>query len=806
MGFREDLRFALRLLRKSPGFSLVIVLVLGVGIGANTTVFTLVNAVLFRPLPFIEGHRIVYVSSNRPSEGQQDIGSSYLDFRDWRAQARTFKGLAAWSGLGASFSDSTAAPERYNGSRMSANSFALVGERPVLGRDFTAEDERESAPAVVILGYGIWKNRYGADPGVIGRTVRINETPTEIIGVMPEGFRFPISAELWQPLRSTKQMEKRDWRGVSVFGRLKDGITLGENRSEMELIARRLEKEHPESNKGVSVSVITFNERFNGGQIRVVFLALLGAVGFVLLIACANVANLLLSRAINRTKEVSIRVALGASRWRVVRQLLVESVLLSAIGGALGLGIALFGVRAFGLAVADVGKPYWIRFTMDFTVFGYVALICVLTGILFGIAPALHATRVDFAERLKESGRGAGGGSRRMRVLSGSLVTFEIALSVVLLAGAGLLIRSFLALYQMQSGVESTGALTLRLSLPESKYPKPDVRMAFYERLLPKLASVPGVEGVVLASHLPLSGAVSWPFEIEGQALVETPRRPRVSGVIVTPGYFRLLGVPLLEGRDFEERDGEPGRQVAIANRRFVARYFAGQPALGRRVRLVRQDKPEDWLTVIAVSADVRQNNPAQADIEPLLYVPYRQDTAGWTNVIARTRRDPASLVAAMRKQVQAVDADMPVQAVTLEQSFVNQRWPFRVFGSLFAILACVALLLSGTGIYAVMAYAVAQRTQEIGVRMALGARPSSILWLVLSQGSRQLAVGLALGLAAALALTQVIATLLVQVDAADPLTFASVTSVLVLAASAAALLPVRRAQRVDPVVALRYE
>jgi predicted permease len=807
MGLREDLRFALRLLLKNPGFSFVVVLVLAVGIGANTTVFTLVNAVLFRPLPFEEGHRVMVVSSNNTSEGREDMNVSYPDLRDWRGQAKTFKGLAAWTGLAANLSDAAAAPERYVGNRMTANSFALLGQRPLLGRDFTADDERQDSPAVAIIGYGIWQNRYGRDPSALGRTVRLNEKPTQIIGVMPEGFRFPMNADLWQPFVPTNDHEKRQTRPLVVFGRLADGATVAQARTEMELIAKRLEREYPDSNKGVGVVIRTFNERFNGGQIRIVFLALLGAVGFVLLIACANVANLLLSRAIARTREISVRTALGASRFRVVRQLLTESVLLSGLGGLGGLGIALGGIRAFDRAVADTGKPYWIQFTMDFTVFAYVACICLLTGILFGVAPALHATKLDFADRLKESGRGAAGAGRRSRLLSASLVVGEVALSVVLLAGAGLMIRSFLEVQNLQAGVNAYNTLTMRVNLTEAKYPNAEARNALYDRLLPALAAIPGVDRVALTTNLPLAGSVSWRMELEGQAHVERTRLPRVSGVVVTPEYFRTLEIPLAQGRGFDENDGRAGQEVAIVNRRFVARYLAGQEPLGRRLRLVRDERSDAWLTIVGVSADVRQNSPSDAEIAPLLYLPYRYDAPGWAAIVARSRVEPSSLIAAFRKQVQSVDQDLPVfQPGTLDEFFARQRWPFRVFGSLFAILAGVALLLSGTGIYAVMAYAVEQRTQEIGVRLALGARSSSILWLVLSQGSRQLVLGLMLGLLAAFAITRAIEALLVQVQPTDPLTFGAVTALLSAAAAAACWLPVRRAQRVDPVVALRYE
>ena len=807
MNLSQDLRFGSRMLAKTPGFSAVIVMVLALGIGANTTVFTLVNAVLFRDLPFRDGHRIMFVSSNNLPKGRQQIGVSYPDFRDWRAQTKRFQALGAFSGMNANLSDGKALPERYQGNRLSANAFSLIGQAPILGRDFATQDDKPGAQAVVILGYTIWKNRYGSDPNVLGRSVRINEVPATVIGVMPEGFKFPLGADLWMPLVPEKDLEKRESRGINVFGRLADGATIADARVEMDLIAKRLQKEYPKSNEGVGIFVQTFNEQFNGGQIRVIFLALLGAVGFVLLIACANVANLLLARSLARSKEVSIRLALGASRWRIVRQLLVEAVLLGFAGGALGLGLAVFGVRAFDLAVANVGKPYWIQFTMDFRVFAYVAGICLFTGLLFGMAPAWQATRVDVNERLKEGTRGGGGGARS-RWLIGSLVVTELALAVVLLTGAGLMIRSFLQLYGMQIVASPEKVLTMRLNLADVKYPTADSRYQFYDHLMSRLGAVPGVQSAALTSNPPLNGAMGWEFELDGQPPAADGKRPTVDGLAVTPEYFRTLGINLLRGRPFEHADGSTGKSAVIVSERFVSKYWPKEEPIGKRIKLVRPGQQDPWMTVIGVAQIVRQTDPTRADIDPLIYVPYRQEPLRFASVLIRAASvDATSLSSAARKEIQAIDQDLPVFGVeTLWDLFARQRWPFRVFGTLFTIFAGIALLLASVGIYAVIAYSVGQRTQEIGVRMALGANGGRILGLVLGTGMKQLAVGLAIGFAGAFGITRVLKSLLVGITPTDPITFGVVGLLLLTLAGIACWIPARRALRVDPLIALRYE
>ena len=805
MSLFQDAKFASRMLLRDPGFTAVMVFALALGIGVNATVFTLVNAVLFRGLPFEEPDRILYLSCDRPTADDRDIGVSFPDFRDWRAQSKTFRGLAGFTNRAMVIIDTVNAPERYTGVQLTANAFSLIGQKPFLGRDFRPEEDHAGAAPVVILGYSLWESRYGRDPNILGKSIRINDVPTTVVGVMPPGMKFPLRADLWTTVIPTADSEKRESRSLEVFGRLTGGASPAQARAEIQGISRQLARDFPKSNAGVTAVVMPYNDRFNGGPIRTVFLVLLGAVGFVLLIACANVANLLLARSLVRSREISIRAALGAQRWRVIRQLLVESVLVGLMGGAAGLGIAVVGVRWFDAAVANVGKPYWIVFEFDFTVFAYLAGICLATGILFGLAPALHLSKVDVTATLKEGGRGSGS-SRRVRYLSSFLVVSEVALSIVLLVGAGLMIRSFLKAYGLTSGIAAEQYLCMRLSLPEKAYPNADARLRFYERLEPRLHGVPGVESAAIVSNLPMAGAPSLKFDIEGRSPVEEDKLPGVSTVTVSPGYFRTMSNPLLRGRDFEDSDGLPGKGTVVVNQRFAAKYWPGEDPLGKRLRL-HGDGERPWLTVIALSRDFRQIRNEQGEFDPVVYVPYRGRPVAVYSLLIRATVPPTSLSTAFRKEIQAIDGSLPVFNVgTLLESFEQQRWQFRVFGTLFTVFALIALVLSAVGLYATMAYSVTRRTQEIGVRVAMGASSGSILYLVMTQGLRQLAIGLAVGLAGAFAMARVMKSLLVQVSPTDPTTFLTISAVLLTVGLFACWLPARAAMKVDPLVALRYE
>ena len=806
-----NLKYAIRMLIKDPWFTFVAVLALGLGIGVNSTVFTFVNAVLLRGLPFADGDQIVHINSRNMTEGN-GLGVSYADYQDWRAQTKSFDSLAGYQGLTANISDSGHPPERASGTRVTANAFGVIGERPVRGRDFGKEDERKGAEPVALLGHGLWKTRYGSDPNIIGRSIKINEIPTTVIGVMAEGMRFPSNADLWIPLVPDAEMERRDARGMNLFGRLRPGVKLAQAQTELTGIAKALEQQYPDTNTAVGVEVMTFNRRFNGGPIRVVFLALMGAVGFVLLIACANVSNLLLSRSARRSREIALRIALGASRGRVIRQLLLESTLLAFLGGVLGLVLSLVGVRLFDMAVADVGKPYWIRFTMDATVFAFLVAVCFATGLIFGIVPALQVSKTNLNDILKEGGRGNAGG-RRARWLASSMVVAELALTIVLLAGAGLMIRSFLKLYALDIGVDTGRMLTMRLSLAEQKYPTPEQRRLFYEALLPRLSAVPGIAAASITSAPPTAGAGPRQLEIEGRAPVDPNKLPEVTTMFVSEDYFDTLGVTMRQGRALRDADGNAGSEAVVVNARFASQLFPAEDVIGKRIRLkpggrgpdAQQQKP--WLTIVGVAPNVRQRNVQDVDPDAVAYVSYRLEPPNGTAILIRSLGDPASLTSAIREAVQATDPDQPVFNVkTMDQLFAQDRWPYRVFGTMFTIFAIIALVLASVGIYAVTAYSVTQRTQEIGVRMALGAQSRQVSWLILRQGLVQLALGLTLGTAGALATAPVLATLLVQIKPHDPVTLVGIGLVFTAVTICACLIPARRATRLDPLAALRVE
>jgi predicted permease len=810
----QDIRFAFRTLRKSPGFTTVAILVLSLGIGINATVFTLANAVLYKNLPFKDSDQILYIYEINRSNAD-DSGVSYPDYLDFRSQAKSFESLGAMQNTIADISDKTSAPQRYNGLNLSANGFSTIGVRPLVGRDFLPEDERPGAAPVAILSYGVWETRYASNPAIIGKSIRIRGIPTIVIGVMPRGLQFPGQIDVWMPLIPAGNFEKREYRSLNLFGRMNNGATFKSVTAEMGTIARRLSAEYPATNKDFDTKVMTFNDYANGGQIHVVFLAMLGAVGFVLLIACANVANLLLARAVGRSREISIRAALGASRWRVIRQLLVESVTLSVAGGGLGWLAAIWGVRVFDAAVTPNGKPPFIIFSVDYTVLAYVAAVTLGTGILFGLAPALRLSKLDINLALKDGGHGTSAGMRG-KYLSAMLVVVEMSLAVVLLAGAGLMIRSFLNTYKTTYGVKSENVLTMRMVLREAKYPRINDQITFQDRLKERLAALPGVDGVAIASNIPAAGSMRFPFELEGAPPVDVRKRPATDAVVVSPAYFQVMGTRTREGREFTESDGVAGYPVVIVNESFAATFWPRENPLGKRLRLIMQpfdspdgtpETPQAWLTVVGVSPDIMQHDAGKGVRDPIVYLPFRQQPFRGMSVLAHTSVPPGTLAESFRRVVQSVDEDLPIFNMRSVDDYLAQRnWPYRVFGSMFAIFAAIALMLASVGLYAVIANSVSQRTQEIGVRIAMGATGWNILGLVFSQGMRQLGFGLAIGLAAAFGVTRVLTALLVGVSPSDPTTFISVALVLTIAGGLGCLIPARRAIRVDPVVALRHD
>jgi predicted permease len=797
---RNDLRFALRMIFSHRWFSLAVVATLALGIGLNTMVFTLISSVLFKPVPVPGGARLVSLMSRNGTTREGFVRMSLADFEDYRAQASSLESMEGAIDEEGVISENGNPPQPYHLQRATAGIFSMLHASPILGRGFVSSDDKPGAAPVVVIGYGVWKDRYNSAPGAIGRQVRVNTQLATIIGVMPEGYRFPSGVDMWMPLVPTAELQKRDNRRISAYGILKPGVSLHVAAGEFDGIARRLASEYP-VDKDFGASVETFHQRYNGGEIRVIFLLMLAAVGFVLLIACADVANMMLSRALMRKREMSIRTALGASRWRVIRQLLIESVLLSTLGGLLGLGLAALGVRWFDFSTRVV-RPSWIAFTMDYTVFGYFAALCIVSGLLFGMAPALRASRADLNEILKEGARSVG--RHREGWLTSLLVVFQFALTLVLLTGAGVFVHSLIASFSINPSIPASQLTVARLSLPDIRYKDADARLRFYDQLLPRLRAIPGVSRVAIVSAPPGLGAGREQIELEHAPIDDPSHRQSVSLLAQSPGYFETVRLPLLEGRDFTAADGAPQHTAAVLTREAAAHFWPSQDPIGKRFRLYDdQKKPTEWITVVGVSANMVQELISN-DPRPLIFVPYRQESWDSMSIMLESSHDPS---AAVRSAVQTLDAELPLRDVsTLSAALEQQTWFLRVFGKIFGSFAFIGLVMASVGIYAVIAHAGSLRTQEIGVRMALGASFHSILMLVMKRGLWQIGSGLVLGLALAVPAARLMSAIPIRVSASDPMVFLIVVAVLVSVGIFACWLPARRAARLDPVQAIRYE
>jgi len=813
MSLWQDVRFAVRLLVKNRWFTIVAATALALGIAVNTAVFTFVNAVLIRGLPFDDPGRIIAIGTTDARNRQ--LGVSRLDFIDWRDSAKSFAGLSLFLGASVNVSDEGRAPEQYQGVYQSANLFQLIGVRPAIGRDLRPDDDQPGAAPVAIIGGGMWKNRYGSDPNVIGRTIKENSIVVTVVGVMPPDMKFPFNTEIWMPLSALPAEARDTKRGVRNFqaiGRLAPGVTLAQARSELQNIGQRLAQDFPDSNKDFRPQLVTFNDRVTGPQITLIFLSLMGAVAFVLLIACANVANLLLSRAAHRQREIAVRVSLGAGRWRIIRQLLVESVLLSLVSGTIGLALSMVGVKLFDTATTDVGKPYWMTFSMDPIVFLFLLAICVGTGVLFGVAPAMHISKTDVHEVLKEGGGRSGSGGMRARRWTGALIVVEVVLTLVLLAGAGFMMRSFLALYTMDLGVDTSRLLTMQLAMPLAKYPRREPRIALFQQLEERLRAVSAIQSASITSNPPTFGGFVRQLAIDGRAVPAGEKPPDVTMVSISAGYFDTLGIKLQRGRSLTDADGTPGHEAAIVNQRFAAMHFGNEDPIGRRIRLTDstpqiQPPPPVDATIVGIVPTIRQRNFQDPDPDPVVYLPYRADPQRFMFLVVRGSSDPARITSLVREEMRVIEPDLPLFRIqTMDQMLAQQRWPFRVFGSMFAMFAVIALILSAVGLYAVTAYSVTQRTAEIGVRMALGAQPTQVMWLVVRRALIQLAIGIPLGVAGAFGVGRLLKILLVQTSSRDPLTIGTIAVLMIVVSLAACFWPARRATRLDPVSALRYE
>ena len=810
MSIFQDIRFAARLLVKGRWMTAVAIVALALGIAANSAVFTFVNAVILRGVPFPDSNRVVSLGTR--DARNRDLGVSYYDFLDWRAAARSFSDVSLMAQPTFNVSEQGTSPERYNGAYVSANTFRLIGAQVLLGRGFIPEDDLEGAVPVVVLGYSMWQSRYAGNRGVLGKTIKINDLLATVVGVMPPGMQFPPNTDLWLPLgqATINRGQSRQIRIYQVIARLADGVTIPQARSELATITARLARDYPQTNEGIEPTVVTYNQRSTPNQIRLVFWSLMGAVGFVLLIACSNVANLLLARSAERAKEVGIRVSLGAGRGRVIRQLLVESVMLSLLGGIAGIPLAYAGIRIFDSLTQNVGKPYWMEFSIDPVVLLFFFAICFVTGVVFGLAPALHVSRTSLNEVLKEGGRSGSSGIRAHRWTNGLLVV-QVALTLVLLAGAGFMMRSFFVLYALDLGFETPRLLTLQINLNDRKYPTEMERNGFARRLVDSLKGNKALETVTTASNFPLSGGAGLELAIDGRTDPNT-RRPVVTVVSVGPQYFETVGIRVLRGRTFTASDETPGRGGVIVNQRFADMYFKGEDPLGRQIS-VTEDAPNGidlrGQTIVGVSATVRQREIQGNEPDAVVYVPYftGPNLGRTVAVIVRTSAGTAAAVPVIRQTVLELDADIPVFNVrTMDELLAQRRWQYRVFGGMFAVFATIALLLAAVGLYAVMAYSVTQRTQEIGVRMVLGAPPGKVIWLFLRRAAVLVTVGLSIGLAGAFGVGQLLQSILVQTNGRDVLVLFSIALLMTIVAVTACVWPARRATQLNPVTALRYE
>jgi putative ABC transport system permease protein len=794
----RDIHYGIRNLFKRPGFTLIALVALSLGIGANTAIFSLVNAVLLKPLPFAEPDRLVWMWGNIRNGGNR-ASVSPLDFLDYRNQNKTFEEFAAMFGIPQPVNlTGNGEPERLSAAGVTGNYFQALGVRPVLGRTFLLENETSGHDQVAVLSYGLWQRRFASDPSIINKTITLDGRTCEVLGVMPREFNFPQSAELWVPMNfdSAPHMKQRKAHFLRPIGRLKAGVTIEQAQADTDIVARQLEAQYPETDSGWNLRLVSLRERLVGNT-RPTLLILFGAVGFVLLIACANVANLLLVRAASRQREIALRTALGASRCRIARQMITESVLLSLLGGGFGTLLATWGVDVL-VKLSEGSLPPTALVRIDLTVLGFTLLLSLVTGILFGLAPALRTMNVNLCESLKEGGRGVSEGIQRNRTRS-LLVVFESALAVVLLIGAGLLIRSLIRLQNVDPGFDPHNVLTMRVDLPFQKYEVPEKATSFFEQLESHVSGLPGVESVGLITELPLSGQPNdMPFTVEGRSKDDVFdfdfRR-------INQQYFQSLHIPLLRGRNFTAQEVRQSDKVVIISNLLASRVFPNEDPLGKRLIMWMGNQPFE---VIGIVGDIHHRG-LEFQEDATMYFPTHAN--GGTNLVIRTKNNPAGLAAAIRKEVQKIDPEQPVAAVKTMEDWVESAVAAQRYRTaLLGLFALVALVLASTGIYGVMSYSVTQRTHEIGVRMALGARQRDVLTLVVRQGMSLVVVGVVLGLLGAFGLTRVMSTLLFEVTAKDPATFFVVAALLVAVAFIACYVPAWRATKVDPLVALRYE
>jgi putative ABC transport system permease protein len=802
----KDLRFAFRGFLKRPGFAAIAIMTLALGIGGSTAIFTIVNAALLRGLPYKSPDRLYHMWERTPQGEFSKREFSYPDYQDYQ-QNNVFEGLAAYTG-GRVLVSGLGEAESLPGPRVSANFFNVLGVDPLLGRTFQSGEDQPGGPKVTVLTYGLWQRRFGADKSVIGRGLTINGESYTIVGVLPASFQFALrTAELFIPYQPTQnQLTRRGLHGTNLIGRLKPGVTESQAQSDLSVIGSRIEQQHNDSHAGTTVRIVPLQEEVVG-NVRPILLVLLAAVGFVLLIACANVASLLLTRSLARQKEVAIRSALGANRWRVIRQLLTESLLLSLAGGAAGLLIAYWAVPALVAALPQNqlnAMPFLNSLSLNAGILAFSFALSLITGLVFGLAPALQSSRLDLNEVLKEGGRQtSGGASHRLR---SAMVVTEIALAVVLLVGAGLMMKSLLRLLQTNVGFKTENLLTVGVILPPSKYTQANQFISFNDQIQERVRALPGVSAAGTVDILPLNAGNTTRFYIDGDPVPQPGKEVEANSRVVSDTYFQTLGVPLIAGRTFDQRDTPDKPESVIIGKTIADRMFAGRNPVGMRLRYAGVQAPP--MEIVGVVGDVKITGLDQA-IRPVLYYAFRQNFSPFANIVTRTNGDPAALTAAVRNEIRNLEPDAAILNVnTIDEMIAQTPASFmrRFPALLISIFAGVALLLASIGIYGVVSYSVSQQTHYIGVRMALGASPSAILAMVLKQGLVLAIAGVVIGVVAALGLMRLLKTLLFEVSTNDVGTFAMVAGALFVVALLACYLPARRATKVDPLIALRYE
>ena len=794
----------LRSLFRSPALSAIAIVAFALGIGLTTATFSILDGVVLKGLPIENASELVHMEESNLPAGINSVAVPIHDFVDWRAEQRSFTDLAAFYEGTVNLAGPGARAERYSGAFATASVFELARARPLMGRTLTADDERPGAPSVVVIGYSVWDNRFARDPQIVGRVIRVNGEPTTIVGIMPAGFEFPVRQDVWVPLRlNPLDLPRGEGERLEVFGRLKPGRTLDQAYAEMATIAKGLEARYPRSNAGVLPLLKPYTQEFVTRDELVLFYTMFVAVLGVLLIACANVANLLLARAVVRSREVAIRSALGATRRRILAQFLVEALVLSVAGGALGLGIGYAGVAFFNDAMKSaVEIPFWIKVDMNPTVMLFTLGVTTLASLLAGVLPAVQASGVSIGEVLKDEGRGSS--SFRLARFSRALVVAEVALSCALLVAAGMAVKSVVVLDRTEFGVTTASMFTARVDLPASTYADAAKRVRFYDELTRRLAAEPNVKSVALASSVPLSPSSGVEYAVDGERYATDDDRPFARRVAVTPEFFATFGIPVRPGRAFTPGDREGAVPVAIVNASFARRHFASADPVGRRIRVGDAGAP--WATIVGVVPDAHINGVRDRENAAGFYVPAAQLAPGAMSIVIPTRDgNPLALTSRVREIVASIDADIPTFDVrTMEQVVALSTWFYGTFGTLFSAFGLAALFLAAIGLYGVMAFSVSRRAQEMGVRVALGARPADVMRLVLRQGLIQLGVGLGIGLGLSLLLARGLQVALFGVGPADPTVLGAVVVVLAATGLVACLVPARRATRVDPMTAMR--